>query len=646
MDPSNAERKPIIRAIAIVVAFATAIAVGVVLLKTSDVPSVNPDRDLPRGEASSRVMDYGKVLLWWDRMPSSVVEKSVATRPGSNIHPADYVGPESCKECHTKNYSAWSGHPHRLMNAIASDETVRGDFSGEGRIEYLGGRAEFYRDAAAYKMKLLRDGDVLTYLIRQTIGSRFFQYYVGRLEEGPFPAEHPYRTMDHVLPFGYWLDRQEWVPTVHISDELPDGERADPFAPGLQPEIGRGFVPYSLMCNTCHTTFPLGDSIVRKPQILAASAPFLLHFDMATYSMQAHGDLFPHMNLSRQTAGDQMVVGQAMAMLDAPEHAATLGISCEACHLGGAEHVADPKVPPHFLPHSSLLRLQGEEETVTQQKSHGNINWICSRCHTGARPQLANGISTWNSTEFSDAMKGSCYSELRCIDCHSPHEGIGHEWTSTPLEDDARCIRCHESYREADVIESHTHHPATSSGSRCMNCHMPRMNEGLQDVVRTHTIFSPTDRSMLEANHPNSCNICHTSESIDWTVSRLKAWYGKTYSDEEIDANYQNRSGPVALGWLNSGNEAVRLIATDAVARAADRKLLRPLIETLDDRFLLNRQFARIALEKLLDAPLLNYGYRFYMTHKERRKHIDQMLEDLDAGELGVGDANDASNAE
>ena len=24
-----------------------------------------------------------------------------------------------------------------------------------------------------------------------------------------------------------------------------------------------------------------------------------------------------------------------------------------------------------------------------------------------------------------------------------------------------------------------------------MNCHMPRINEGLQDVVRTHMIYSP-----------------------------------------------------------------------------------------------------------------------------------------------------------
>ena len=42
-----------------------------------------------------------------------------------------------------------------------------------------------------------------------------------------------------------------------------------------------------------------------------------------------------------------------------------------------------------------------------------------------------------------------------------------------------------------------------------MNCHMPRINEGLQEVVRTHTIFSPTNSAMIESNQMNACNQCH-----------------------------------------------------------------------------------------------------------------------------------------
>ncbi len=95
-----------------------------------------------------------------------------------------------------------------------------------------------------------------------------------------------------------------------------------------------------------------------------------------------------------------------------------------------------------------------------------------------------------------------------------------------------------------------------------MNCHMPRLNEGLQDVVRTHMIFSPTNREMLTAGHPNACNICHTDESASWTLRHLRDWYNVDLKDIPEDAG----NVPAAVAWLRSGNPAVRLVATDALA--------------------------------------------------------------------------------
>ena len=152
-----------------------------------------------------------------------------------------------------------------------------------------------------------------------------------------------------------------------------------------------------------------------------------------------------------------------------------------------------------------------------------------------------------------------------------------------------------------------------------MNCHMPRLNEGLQDVVRTHAIFSPTKPEMIEANHLNACSICHVEKPIDWTLERLKEWYGAAFSEEKIAANYPHRRQSVVVGWLKSDNEAVRLAATDAMARSNDKSALPALIDVLDDPFLLNRQFARISLEKRFDIKLEAFGYRFYMTPGERR---------------------------
>jgi predicted CXXCH cytochrome family protein len=229
--------------------------------------------------------------------------------------------------------------------------------------------------------------------------------------------------------------------------------------------------------------------------------------------------------------------------------------------------------------------------------------------------------------EYSDAMRGSCYLQLRCIDCHSPHRALGSKWAASGEQDDAVCLKCHEKYRDAPQRLAHTHHSAGSEGARCLSCHMPRINEGLQDVVRTHMIYSPTRADMIHANHPNACNLCHTDRPIDWTLDYLKQWYGHGYDDGKIAAHYPDRKRPVALGWLKSDNPAVRLVAADALTRQGDRKALPQLFDALDDPYLVNRQFTAMGVQRMLKLRLADFGYRFYLTADERRQALARLRE-------------------
>lgn len=591
--------------------------------------------------ANPRYQPAGPLTVWWDNAPQARPTTNLTGREGSNIHPEDYIGADACKECHRENYQAWSNHSHRWMNALADESTVRGDFESRATISYLGGTATFYRGEheepsreprggsreGGYRMLLERGSTRRLYRVNQTIGSRFFQYYVGQLIEGPEPPESAAYHVDHVLPFGYWLDREEWVPVVHVgTDELPDGQRDDPFAADSSRLT---FSPY-YQCNSCHTTFPLGDQMSRSFWTIGRHAPLKLHWSMFDYVKESHPGLLQGKQHPADFSDQELAaVFYGMARFEAPDHAVALGVSCEACHLGAREHAEGQWERPSFFPHSP--HLAAEASAVETGRTHDNVNWACGRCHTGDRPLYAGHMSTWNSTEYTDAMKGSCYSQLTCIDCHDPHETIGPEWSRTAAEDDASCLRCHQQYEPAEALAAHTHHPAGSEGSRCMNCHMPRINEGLQNVVRTHTIFSPTNREMIEANHPNACGLCHTDRPIDWTLGYLKAWYGKTYSQAQLAANYPQRDAPAVVGWLKSDHEAVRLAATDAVARQKDRSALPALIDVLDDPFLLNRQFARVALEDWLDVRLADFGYTFYMTPRERRPAVARVRRELSA---------------
>jgi hypothetical protein len=141
----------------------------------------------------------------------------------------------------------------------------------------------------------------------------------------------------------------------------------------------------------------------------------------------------------------------------------------------------------------------------------------------------------------------------------------------------------------------------------------------LQDVVRTHTIFSPTKPEMIEANQPNACNLCHVEQSIQWTLGYLDQWYGKKYDANKLAATYADQREPALLGWLKSRSEAVRLVSTRALRDRDDNFGLAELVRVLDDPYLLNRQFALICLEQKRGVSLQEYGYRFYMTAAERR---------------------------
>ena len=204
-----------------------------------------PDRRQPPppggpGTTPRELASTPHLTVWWDELGPTARRRSRPTGPAHNIHPTDYAGPDTCKNCHPNQHQSWSIHPHRSMNALAGADTVLGDFSGAS-INYRGGTAVFEKRDGAYFMRLAKGDLTRTYRINQTIGARAFQYYVGKQVAGPEPTDHHFYHKDHVLPFGYWLAKKEWVPVVHIGPGA--GRRAaDPYRP---PDSGIYYAEYA-----------------------------------------------------------------------------------------------------------------------------------------------------------------------------------------------------------------------------------------------------------------------------------------------------------------------------------------------------------------------------------------------------------------
>lgn len=582
-----------------------------------------------------------EVRYYWEGVPTNVVAKALDTGGSSNIRKADYVGAETCAKCHKSNHDDWEDHPHRWMNAMATPEAVRGDFSGKAKFNYKGGTGTFTKVEGRYRMTVQRGDNRWVYDVNRTIGSRFFQYYVGTLAEG-YIDDEPRGTIDHVLPFGYWIGNREWVPTVHLArDSMMLEDDIDPYDTWQ-------YTPYDITCSECHTTWAFGDWMLKVVggARFPAHTPFASAIDLPGYFKDAHaGRLRADY---KQMSNDEIekFLDGAIEQIRLTDRV-SLGVTCEACHLGVEEHVrhstpTNSTVLPSFFPVSPHFHSNAEDLESLTRRNPKTTTFICGRCHSGTRPQYANGIHTWNSTEFTDSINGHCYDpklaadrsmeSLSCVHCHDPHDPIGPRWKSTPAEDDQRCLECHQQFVPEAKLVAHTHHAANTEGSRCMNCHMPRINEGLQDIVRTHRIFSPTDDKMIAANHPNACNLCHLDKNIDWTITKLREWYKPGFSVPEnyLAETYPHRSGPVALNWLHSVSEAVRLVGADAVIREEAWWALPEVLDLIaTDKHMINRQFTQKRLNEKLGYDLRKHDFQFYDSPEHRLKRMADLKPDI-----------------
>src|SRR5438552_12081810 len=226
--------------------------------------------------ARHRTFNFDKFTMIWGSKPFAA---STPANPYSNIEPQDYVGADKCAACHEEKYRTWSQHPHRWMNAAAGPERVFGDFSGSARIRNLGGEGRFWREGDQFFMSAERGAVRRRYRITRTIGSRYFQYYIGLQLQGPeLPQDLRYK-VEHVLPFGFWLRRQQWVPTVHIRAE----RKEDSDDPKFNTYEDMVYTPYDRSCSACHTTIPAGDWLLRNPYTAGDYSPYPLMMSISDY---------------------------------------------------------------------------------------------------------------------------------------------------------------------------------------------------------------------------------------------------------------------------------------------------------------------------------------------------------------------------
>jgi hypothetical protein len=507
----------------------------------------------------------------------TVAEATPAERLGTaaerNTARADYVGPDACGECHAENHARWRRSLHAAMNATAGATTpaggaaVRGDFDG-ARLRYGDGVATFERAGGEYVMRLARPGKVeRRYRVTRTIGSRYLQEYVGVQTAGPEPAGDPVYATEIRLPFGYWLARPGWYPQPYYDSWFPaeyaeDGTpRYDPFFP--EPTA------WASRCAWCHNTYAFDARLARSDALGVGHG--LEQFYRGTAVADPDLELAPIAEL------------------------VTVGISCESCHLGGRDHADGGAIwftprGPDLVRRAPGPALGGRDDAVV-------INAICAQCHSTPAPRFPDGASARNSSEALDLAAGAC-AGIKCNDCHDPHTaGPG------PLAPDqpahlAACAGCHT------MASDHARHAPTDA--TCLDCHMPRIVQGISAFVRTHRISSPSDPAMLADGGVNACNLCHLDRSVAWTVDQLR-----THWNTSPTLTAPASTDPAGPRWLASSHGAIRITAAHAYAhaRVRDPDTLRRLAAIVDDPIAYYRMWTVLAIEAALGRRLTRDEY-------------------------------------
>jgi predicted CXXCH cytochrome family protein len=231
-------------------------------------------------------------------------------------------------------------------------------------------------------------------------------------------------------------------------------------------------------------------------------------------------------------------------------------VGCERCHGAGSAHVEHPTRDNVLNP---------------ARMDYVHANDTCIQCHSQGQPlknpirgkyfdwpvgyqvgmnlsdfwklephelgkltftHFPDGTAHKNRMQGNDFVQSLMYTRgVTCFSCHDPHGTPNEAMLRKPVNE--ICGTCHgpntQNGPNAPSIEAHTHHKADSPGSRCVACHMPRIEQTIADVnVSSHTFHfvTPVETDMLKI--PNACNVCHQDKTTAWATATLAGWGGRS----------------------------------------------------------------------------------------------------------------------
>jgi Doubled CXXCH motif (Paired_CXXCH_1)/Cytochrome c554 and c-prime len=461
---------------------------------------------------------------------------------------ANYVTSSACRACHPGNYASWHTSFHRTMTQVATPASllrfsVQREFSFNGReykIEREGGKF-FVRTRPAGG----NYGDQRQIVL--VTGSHTLQV--------PWLETRDGRTLEQ-FPFAYIIAEKMWAP-VNQTFLMP---------PELKEYYGVG--AWNGACMDCHVT--QGQS-----RFVAGSKWDSRVAEFGIACEACHGEGREHITLNRNPVRRFKIhlTNKLDASVTNPAHLSgpVSGLDCGQCHSVWAFKDMTDKID--FNRHGAAFR-PGQRELkqrfVVQPSApdHGQQkDFIRETEPDFFRNRFwGDGMIRVTGREFNGLQASPCFrgGNFSCISCHEMHPSDLNETSLTKwahsgqlrpkMDTDEACLQCHKAI--GPNISAHTHHVATSSGSRCYNCHMPKNTFGLLHAMRGHQVSSPTVQESIDYGRPNACNLCHLNKTLAWTGEKLHAWYNQPVPPLSPD----DQTIAAAVEWIVKGDAGQRAL--------------------------------------------------------------------------------------
>lgn len=543
----------------------------------------------------------------------------------SNVRFEDYAGTKACEPCHAAYVTSWLASPMHAMTRDARTATVRGPFgSGSFTFKDDAARLEMDGETRFVTLRSARHGSG-TWRVTKVIGGHHREDYVGLPVAEPRAGAAPLATPDEevVLPVSF-----VFAPGgVGASAPKTAGAlRYKGYSVMVKERTGLKVGPtWRQTCIFCHNTVPYLSTVLgavagkgARPYQGEVVDPLLPEALRASYVVTDPA------GLSRALAAETARLGAhgpatAEAAISATrsrfgeKHLVELGIGCEACHLGAAEHARDPSAVPSLEPRASFLEVR-----TPKGRPADRINRACARCHQvlfsgyehtweGGSRRAGPGGSNINSGEARDLMLGACASELSCVGCHEPHakDATASLRSLDAAGKDALCTRCHGKLAAPEALRAHAHHDPGREGARCVGCHMPEKTMSLDGTLTAyHRIGSPTDPARVLLDRPVECALCHADASVEKLVSTMERWWGKRYDRDALRKLYGDLDANALRATAARGKPHEQGVAYHALGRARSEAALPELTEGLRHPYPLVRGYAKRALDAVAGAPL------------------------------------------